>query len=581
MIVLMDKKNLIDRKGILRAITTSLLFLIGICLLYNIYTLFFPISITLDRDGAEHMHTAYLLSIGERPYLDFLQNHPMLFHHFLIGMEKLFDITSTRELASIGRFTIFIHFILCVSILCLWATRVLKDRPRGIIWVGLLLTSFALFDLYSDKFHWIWHIRPDFICYGLTLLGLYFIFLWLERIDEINNRGSVILACIGGCLIGFGNAVLPKGIPFIAAFALTTISSILFAGWVPFIRKINFRNTLILSTIAFFTILSFIGGMILDCRLSKVPINIWIKAVFTLNSRKHILFTNNEVSPVTFILEAFSIPFAFSLMLFVWAIWELIQISGKRQRQNGVSAVWLFSVFTILINIILPSYSSGVSWSYYYIPSFFSATGIFLLLLLSLTRAFRQHSLISAFPFSRYIIIIFGTILFFLLINHPIQSIMIFKSRHSNLREVATLSNSDYIFNTLLPKDFVYLGHPVQIPTKSRHWGYYYMLSYDTGFWKDCFDLGLGPDPQKDWEQGFGDNPPDAIANTEPTDHARFIFMARECQGLDVSWILNEIEKNYLLMGGKGARFYIRNDKVAYMESIGWRILTSSIHDNT
>ena len=561
-------------KTIIQTVTVTLLLATGICLLYNFFALFFPISTQLEADGAEHLHAVYLLSIGQKPYLDFIQNHPMLFHHLLAWVEKHFQIDSIRHLAMVGRIVIFGHFMLCLAVFCLWTSRVLKNRPKTIAWAAMLTAAWAMLDIYNTDYYLAWNLRPDFICYGQTLLGLYLIYLWIARPSEAKNRWAFILAMVGGCLVGFGNSVLPKGIPFIAAFALTILAQCLISSRAAFLSRLSRKHLKELSIIGMAIILSFLAGMILDCRLSNVPVRSWIHAVFLLNSKKHIIFTNIDNSPVTHIIGffSFSLPLAFALI--VWIIWELATFNRSDCFQNGQSSVWLFSIFTILVNITLPTYSNGVTWSYYYIPCLFAAAAICLLLLLRFRDFYNSQLFEGPLSIPGAGAIILGFLIGIQILNTPIQSSLELTSRRASAREVANTNLPDFVNDEILPKHFVYLGYPNQMPIKARNWGYYFMLARSTHFWKDCYSLGLGPDPQESWGKGFGGNPPDAITFTTPGEVSDLMFMVRNCQNIDISWLPDKIRERYVLMKRPRASLYIRKDHVADLESQGWHEVT-------
>jgi len=548
------------------------LFFIGACLLYNIYTLFFPIRTTIASDGAEHLHAAYLLSIGERPFVDFIQNHPMLFEHFLVWAKRFFGITTSRDLAMVAQVVVFGHFILCLAVFGLWTSRLLNRRPKGMAWPAMLVTAWAMLDLYNRQFHFFWEIRPDFICYGQTLLGLYLIYLWIERLDTAHNRRALIGAAIGGGLIGFGNAVIPKGIPFIAGFALTLVCVALLRGRGELTRHLNRKNMCGLAIIGAATVFSFVAWMVIDCYLSHISVRKWIAAVFLLNSRKHILFSNTETNPMTTLLNLFAVSLPLALVLIGWIVWELVSIGRSDLGKSKRFYIWLFSIYTIIVNIILPTYSNGVTWSYYFIPCLFSEAAICLMLLLRLWQSCELHPFQRPFSISHGVMVLVAAFIVIQISNNPIYAVAQLSARPIAARQVEKTCPDDFITENILPKNFIYFGPPGQIPIECRDWGYYFMLERATNFWKDCYDLGLGPNPREVWQKGFGNHPPDAIALTRPGEISHFVFTVNACQHIDVSWLFDEIRTNYVLMETRGASLYIRRDRVPSLESKGWRI---------
>jgi hypothetical protein len=567
-----EKKKLLYGR-IANHIVLAFLLFIGACLLYNIYTLFFPLRTVIEADGAEHLHAAYLLSIGERPYLDFIQNHPMLFEHFLVWAERFFGITSTRNLALVARVVIFGHFILCLVVFGLWTSRMVGKRPKGMAWVAMLFTAWAMLALYNPQFHFMWEIRPDFICYGQTLLGLYLIFLWIERLDITHNRGALIWAIVGGGLIGFGNAIIPKGIPFIAGFALTLVCAALLTSRAELINRMNRRNIIGLVYIGMAGALSFIAWMVIDCHLSRIPISKWVAAVFLLNSRKHFILSNAGTNPVTTLLELFAVSLPLALALSGWIVWELINFDKANLGKNKRVYLWLFSIYTVITNIILPTYSNGMTWSYYFAPSFFSAAAICLMLLLWLWQSYELHPFKKPFSISHGVMILIAAIIAIHAGSNATHSFKQPRIRRAEAKAIAKTGADDFAIETILPKDFIYFGPPDRIPIKSRNWGYYFMLERATGFWTDCYALGLGPDPRKVWRKGFGHNPPDAIAFAPFSEVSRFVYCVNEYQHINISWLFDEIRTNYVLLQTKGASLYIRKDRVPDLESKGWRAL--------
>lgn len=560
-------KNL---KTIVEKVAIAYILASGLCLLYNLYAFFFPISTRLEADAAEHLHAAYFLSIGQRPYLDFIQNHPMLFHHFLVWVEAHFHISSIRQLAMVGRIVVFTHFMLCIAVFYLWTSKVLKYRLKAVTWVALLTASWVMLDIYNTEFHFTWDLRPDFICYGQTLLGLFLIYLWIARPSESKNRLYFFLAVVGGTLIGIGNAIVPKGLPFIAAFALTffTIGVLKRQSFLISRQTSSFVYRFLIVGAAI--ILSFAAGMFLDCHLSKVPVRSWISAVFLLNSKKHIIYANTETSPITHILNFFSIPLPVAIALLVWGLWELINLNKKDRPLNGSPALLLFSVFSILVNIILPTYSNGVTWGYYFVPSLFAAAAICLILLIRLRDYYNSQLFNGPLSIQKAGVILIGIFIGIQIANTPVQSSIAVAARKASTREVSQKDLPDYVNDVILPKQFVYMGYPGQMPIRSRNWGYYFMLMRATDFWRDTYDLGLGPDPKKEWGEGFGENPPDAITYTTPDELSDLIFTVKKCQRIDISWLPDEIQKRYVLMNQRDTTLYVLQNHVTYLESRGW-----------
>jgi hypothetical protein len=65
----------------------------------NILFFFFKIWMTLGADEAEHLHFSYLLSLKQRPFIDFWEHHMPLIWYFLYPINLVSDFLSKITLA--------------------------------------------------------------------------------------------------------------------------------------------------------------------------------------------------------------------------------------------------------------------------------------------------------------------------------------------------------------------------------------------------------------------------------------------------------------------------------------------------
>lgn len=542
------------------------------CLAYNTYNLFFPISSIAISDDAEHLHVAYMLGQGKRPFIDFMQNHPMLYNHYLWFIYKLYKIHSIRHWDTLARITVFLHFILCIFVISSWASKLINERPQGMVWFGILTLSWATIGLQDGYLHWLWQIRPDFICYAYTLLGLYLIFLYFKKL----HRRQIYLLITGGFLIGMGNAILPKGIiiilPIIVIIMLISLLR----------HDLNMKSYLMdkpviysLIAVSLAASISFASGVALDCHLSGISTGNWISGVLLLNSRKHIIYTASEDNPISSIVAAFSLPFPLMVALAAWGIWEVCRCQELNRNNYGTTGIAMFSVMTIIVNLLMPSFSNGATWSYYFIPSLFAAALIYLLLFNKIWKnMFITDHTNNKKLYITAIIVIIST---YTLLPQTIDAYLNYISRTSSYNELKSLDKKDYLKEDTLPSSFIYLSiAPFHVPIRGKDWSYYYMLVRDKGFWNDCFRLGLGPEPRQVWGKGFGDHPPDALAFCSPTELLEFVLAMSRCQGIDVSWLFDEVKKNYVFMTTRGASLYVRRNKVSFLSQRGWQASTTA-----
>ncbi|MFV9646292.1 MAG: hypothetical protein ACNYWU_10765, partial [Desulfobacterales bacterium] len=235
----------------------------------------------------------------------------------------------------------------------------------------------------------------------------------------------------------------------------------------------------------------------------------------------------------------------------------------------------LFAFFVIVINLLMPTYTNGATWSYNFIPSVFAAALIYVLLLLKVWRLLSSQDAAN-WRGLRGIILVAGFAFFLVLTVLPqsIVSILHYQLRQVQQdKKIEAVTGDDRLREGTLPASFVYLAKfPWRVPVKARHWAYHFMLVNNKDFWKDCYRLGLGPDPQETWGNGFGEHPPDALAFASTSELLEFVAALGYCQGIDGTWLFNEIKNNYVLMNTKGVSLYVRRDRVSYLKERGWRM---------
>ncbi len=508
-----------------------------------------------------------------------MEHHPMLFSQYLWWLHEVSGVTSVGTWNIYARATVLVHFLLCLLVFYLWTSRLIKSRPVRLPWIALLLLSWAMTGLHNDYFAWIWQIRPDFICYAYTLLGCYLIYLYFCRVDNNQRKSPLLLLVLGGALVGFGNAVLPKGTIILLPIVLTIVTSQLCQGHE---MLSYFRNKKIVKGLFILGVavgFSFLGGMLLDCYLAGIPPAKWIAAVLLLNTRKHTIYMLCDDNPITSITHAFSLPFSFHfyvlLALVVWGVWELSRLRLQKRESAGEQCIGLFALFVIVINLLMPTYTNGATWSYYFIPSVFAAALIYVLLLLKVWRLLSSQAAANWYRLRNIVLFAYCVIfLSYIVVTQSAMSFRLYQSRQvQQHQKIETMIGNDRLREGTLPASFVYLAtYTWRVPVKARHWAYHFMLVNHKDFWKDCYRLGLGPDPQDTWGNGFGEHPPDALVFISTSELLEFVVALDYCQGIDGTWLFNEIKNNYVLMNTKGASLYVRRDRVSYLQERGWRM---------
>jgi hypothetical protein len=147
-----------------------------------------------NHDEIEHLHAAWLMSVGKRPYADFLeQHHPTL---WILFRPLVARFSSPRPLVFVARL-----YDLGVLAALLWTLQRLIRRlvPGAAPWAVLLVIGSYIFS------HNMLLFRPDPTMNALFYGGLYH---WTVFLDE--RRPS--RAAVAGLLFGLAVAVLQKAL---------------------------------------------------------------------------------------------------------------------------------------------------------------------------------------------------------------------------------------------------------------------------------------------------------------------------------------------------------------------------------
>ena len=548
--------------------------IVFVCAVANLLMAIFPIDYELGHDEAEHLHVAYLLGQGQRPYIDFIENHPTLFNHFLNWVRTFFNLKTVRQWAFIARVTILFHIILMFFVFYLWISKIIRKRPGGLLWLSIIFLSFSFVGYYNEQLALMWQIRPDWISYAYSLIGLFLFFLYVSKEGKQNSLvANLLLLLPGAFFVGLGNAILPKGFILIMGICAGLITLLI-------IRKLDIEyfisRRFIIGTLVFtlFSFLTFWIFAIIDCYLSKITIKSWIKANFIINSIKHLPLTNDENNPISSFMPIFSINFILFLLLCFWSAYYL-----SEERENNYFKIntnlLIIAIFVIITNIFITAFGNGLSWPHYFIPCVFGALLIYLILLLDVHEKIKrlfQKDLIYPRRFLSLLPILIITII---PAKQLIEVYPAFLTRQANLSNSLVSKNNDYLNDAIMPPNLLYFSpKPTEMPIMAKHSGYYFMLVIDKKIWQDFYRLGLGPNPEENIRNVFDQNCPDIVALQGPIKLYEFISTAYKVQEINLEWLIDTVQKNYVLISKSINRVYVKKDLVPYMESLGWKKVT-------
>ena len=244
-------------------------------------------------------------------------------------------------------------------------------------------------------------------------------------------------------------------------------------------------------------------------------------------------------------------------------------------------SLFLYAIFVIMLNLLMPVYTNGVTWSYNFIPSIVAAAILYFLFLEALWGWWK----ITKYDYNRKFIIhsvIFIALVFQALIPQSVDAFLNYNARQVAKREVNTIAPDDYLLDKffqdkIYPNSFTYLAEfPFSLPIKARQWNYHFMLVLDANFWNDCHALGLGPEPRKEWLK-FYKSPPDVLVFDNRLDIMNFVLALNKCQGVSTSGLLDEIKKRYVRVSRQGGALYILQRHIPEFLALGWKISDTNI----
>jgi transketolase N-terminal domain/subunit len=64
------------------------------------------------------------------------------------------------------------------------------------------------------------------------------------------------------------------------------------------------------------------------------------------------------------------------------------------------------------------------------------------------------------------------------------------------------------------------------------------------------------------------------VALQGPIKLYEFISTAYKVQEINLEWLIDTVQKNYVLISKSINRVYVKKDLVPYMESLGWKKVT-------
>lgn len=160
-----------------------------------------------DHDEIEHLHAAWLVSQGQKPFQDFMeQHHPTLFY-LLAPLASLLE-GSPRGLVFAGRVLNLALLAALLAILGAVVRPLLRDGWAA--WPSLLLLGCFVFVRNSME------VRPDPWMNLMCFAGFW------QWVRYLRSPGRLLHAALAGLCFGAAFAFLPKALYFVGLVGLGT-----------------------------------------------------------------------------------------------------------------------------------------------------------------------------------------------------------------------------------------------------------------------------------------------------------------------------------------------------------------------
>ncbi len=548
----------------------------------------FSIRPFLAHDEAEHLQVAFQLKLGERPYVDFIENHPTLFNHMLNAAFDLCAVRTTRHEFLVAKILIYAHFFICFGIISLVLKRILDRQGFSPPLAILPLISLGCLAPWIAANTSIWEVRPDWLCHAYAMLCVYH--HWRAHEKTTTGGGPsmarLLIAAIPG---GIGTAILAKTILVFLPYAIVLLTSPGLLHIVSDTSQHPSFKRLIRANAAFVLVflLALAGCVALDLKLSHVSLRDYWIANMTINSIPHIAylpFINAVSNPIQRIMDL--LGFGAVIFLVLSALFSpLTGFSLPGDDKSNTRRLCLRMAFvTVIISIILPTFTNRSVWPHYFSPALLA---LILLTSLAIDKFFARIIPMAADMAHRFsppaaaraplfLAVVAGLILLcqttgcVIWNNNPFQEDM---SEGADYHEYYGSGRIDFLPDLFMPTNLTYWTFdPQTVPVHGRHWGYFFMLSRDRRFWNDVARFGLTAIPERTIQESFVANPPDVIALADECDfvNRRNILMLSNSIKLDWLWPL--LQKDYVRASRLGMNILVHARHAKLFQSLWWTL---------
>ena len=555
-----------------RAIDAAAVVAAGLLLL-RIVAIYATVDVRLNHDEAEHLHVAFALERGERPYLDFIENHPMLFNLAVVAVKRAFGPDTVLGLHMLLRVFVFMAFAGCVYFIYRICADYGRNAGGSLRTSSLLLLVFMFFGILPEASSYLWDVRPDWFCYLLSLACIHAHLRAHVRATSEWTPEVYVRLGIGGIAGGLATAVLPKSLHIFAPYAI--VLSIAFGRQYK-LRTMDTRR-LLQGNLLFVTggMLGLFAAVALELSLTNATFDSYYAANFIINRSIHAV-ASMQYTPLGQLMVFTRGDICILMISLVASV--LLLVSALHKSFDVESYLLVFGLSLVGFNSFLLAATNGAYWIHNFAPSLMGLLVIGFVLLhrfLVWLPCVGGHAItppISGYPAQsapvaiRYLVtllfVVWGAFSFAVRAGDAVDDLNNLRASRMLRESLSSGQSAEFPTDRLLPADLTYLVFDVRsMPLRARHWGYYFMLGPDRGFWRDNHALGIGPDADTHWRALFAVAPPDAVLVPDVKDgFARLREHLLYNQGVDIAWLADFLKRDYVCFSQTIVTVFVRSE---------------------